>query len=274
LPSRFRFHGHAIGAGGRIHHPFHEFINVQAASVLPEIGGHGSARSTGFHYRDILHFREAFTEVTGSPVEGPNGKVRHKALVRSRVDGLDIMGMVTADRVEARLVLFTDDEPDGEPCFKFTGSYFENLRIAGVAVKVHLAVDVFDRLHKHRDLAKSYREKEEFRSLYHELTQKDKLKEAPERVKNWFQQAPKNGGDLPQVEGVTTLSLVRRLDPERLEFPCFGHIIFIEGFGTIHLAEATVSKHERHVTMLRVDLGSPVVGTVDVAPGCVGGGSY
>ena len=76
------------------------------------------------------------------------------------------------------------------------------------------------------------------------------------------------------VEGVTALSLVRRLDPERLEFPCFGHIIFIEGFGTIHLAEATVSKHERHVTMLRVDLGSPVVGTVDVAPGCVGGGSY
>jgi hypothetical protein len=272
LPSRFRFHGHAIGAGGRIHHPFHEFINVQAASVLPEIGGHGSARSTDFHYRDILHFREAFTEVTGLPVEGPNGKVTHKALVRSRVDGLDIMGMVTADRVEARLVLFTDDEPDGEPCFKFTGSYFENLRIAGVAVKVHLAVDVFDRLHKHRDLVESYRNKKEFRDLFHDV--KEKLKEAPARVKNWVQDAPEKGSELPHIEGVTTLSLVRRLEPERQEFPCFGHIIFIEGFGTIQLAEATVSKHERHVTMLRVDLGSPVVGTVDVAPVCGGGGSY
>ena len=274
MPSRFRFHGHAIGAGGRIHHPFHEFIDIQAASVLPEIGGHGSSHSHDFRYRDILRFDHAHTEVTGSRVDGPSGKPTHKSLVRARVDGLDIMGMVTADRVEARVVSFTDDDADGEPCFKFTGSYFENLRIAGVPVKVHLAVDVFDRLQKHRHLAQSYRDKSEFHGLFRELTLKEKLKEAPERVKGWFQQAPENGAELPHFEGVTTVTLVRKLELERPEFLCWGHVVYIEGFGTIHLAEMSVSKYERHVTMVRVDLGSPVAGTLDVVTGCGGGSPY
>lgn len=274
MPSRFRFHGQAIAAGGRIHHPFHEFIEIQAASALPEIGGHGSAQSSNFRYRDILRFDHARTEVTGSRTEGPKGKPIHKTLVRARIDNLDIMGMVTADRVELRLVCFTDDDPNDEPCFKFTGSHFENLRVAGVLVKVHLAVDVFDRLHKHSHLAKSYREKGEFHDLFQHLTLKEKLKEAPERVKQWFQQAPENGGDLPHISGATCLSLVRQLDLDRPEFKCWGHIIYIEGFGTIHLAELTVSKHKRELTMIRVDLGSPVDGSLDVGTGSGGGSPY
>jgi len=274
LHKRYRFHGHAIGAGGRIEHPFHEFIDIQAASALPEIGGHGSARSCDFRYRDILSFREAHTEVTGTRVEGPKGNPIHKSLVRARVDGVNIMGMVTADRVEIRLVSFTDDDPDGETCFKFTGTHFDNLKIAGVPVKVHLAVDIFDRLHKHRDLAKSYRDKEEFRGLFEELTLKKTLKDAPPRVQQWFQQAPEKGGDLPHVEGLTKLTLVRSLELGRPEFRCWGHVIYIEGFGTIHLAELGISKCERHVTMIRVHLGSPVDGNLEVGTGCGGGSPY
>lgn len=274
MPSRYRFHGHAIGAGGRINHPFHEFINVQAASALPEIGGHGSARSTDFHYRDILHIRHAYTEVTGTRADGPKGKPIHKSLIRAQIEGLDIMGMVTADRIEARLVSFTDDESDGEPCFKFTGSYFQNLKIAGVPVKVDLAVDVFDRLHKHRLVQESFRKKKEFHSHYHAVTLKDKLKEAPERVQRWFQQAAGEGAEMPHVEGVTALTLVRGIQPETPAFKCWGHVIYIEGFGTIHLAELNLSKHKRELTMLRVDLGSPVDGTLDIGTSSGGGSTY
>src|SRR5581483_361181 len=179
-----------------------------------------------------------------------------------------------ADRVEIRLVSFTDDDPDGETCFKFTGTHFDNLKIAGVPVKVHLAVDIFDRLHKHRDLAKSYRDKEEFRGLFEELTLKKTLKDAPPRVQQWFQQAPEKGGDLPHVEGLTKLTLVRSLELGRPEFRCWGHVIYIEGFGTIHLAELGISKCERHVTMIRVHLGSPVDGNLEVGTGCGGGSPY
>jgi hypothetical protein len=55
------------------------------------------------------------------------------------------------------------------------------------------------------------------------------------------------------------------LEPEREEFPCWGHIVFIEGFGTIHLAELAINKVSRRLTMLRVNLGSPVDGDLMLA---------
>lgn len=260
MPSRYRFHGHAIGAGGRIEHPFHEFIEIQAALALPEIGGHGTAQARDFQYRNILRFESAYTEVTGVHAAGPTGKPVHKSLIRSRVEGLDIGGVVSADRVEARLVAFTEEDREDEPCFKFTGSYFDNLKIAGVPVKVHLACGVFDRLPRHADLAKSYKDKGAFYSHYQNSTLKDSLKKAPTRVQQWFQQAPEKGAELPHIQGVTSLSLVQRIEPERDEFDCWGHVIYIEGFGTIQLAEVGVSKLKRRLTMIHVDLGSPISG--------------
>ena len=274
MPRRFRFHGHAIGAGGRINHPFHEFVDIQAASALPEIGGHGSAQASDFRYRDVIRFAHAQTEVTGSHGQDPKGNPLHKTLVRARIEGLDIMGMVTADRIELRLVSYSGDDSDDEPCFKFTGSYFHNLRIAGIPVKVRLAVDVFDRLHQHKELVKSYKEGGEFRRLFEAATLKDRIHQVPARVRGWFQEAPEKGSELPHFDGVTTLSFASELEWDGAKLPCHGHVIHVDGFGTIHLAEASVSKHERHVTMLRVDLGSPVDGTLDVGTGCVSGFPY
>ena len=275
MASRFRFHGHAIGAGGRINHPFHEFINIQAASALPEIGGHGFSRSTDFQYRDVLRFRHAYSEVTGTPVvEGSNGKKTHKSLTRALIEGIDIMGMVTADRIEVRIACYTEDEPGSEPCFNFTGSYFENLRIAGVPVKVELGVDVLDECCTHRQALDSFRTKGKFHEHYrNSIPKEDDLRNAPDRIKPYFPQTP-NGGDLPHVEGLTSLTLVRKIQLERPEFPCLGHVIYIKGFGVICLAQVGISKYERHVTMLRVDLGSPVVGAMDLVTGCGGGSPY
>lgn len=274
MASRFRFHGHAIGAGGRINHPFHEFINIQAASALPEIGGHGFSHSTDFRYRDVLHFRHAYSEVTGTPVvEDANGKKTHRSLTRALVEDVDIMGMVTADRIELRIASYTEDVPGAEPCFKFTGSYFENLRIAGVPVKVELGVDVFDECCTHRQVLDSYRAKGRFHEHYRNaIPREEDLRKVPDRIKPCFPAPP--GGDLPHVEGLTTLTLVRKVQLDRPEFSCVGHVIYIEGFGAICLAQVGVSKHERHVTMLRVDLGSPVVGAMDVVTGCGGGVEY
>ena len=280
MPSRYRFHGQAIAAGGRIHHPFHEFIEIQAALALPEVGGHGTAHSSNFRYRDLLRFEHAHTEVTGTEATGLHGKPVHKSLMRTRVEGLDIGGVVTADRVEARLVSFTEEDKYEEPCFKLTGSYFENLRIAGVPVKVHLAANVFDTLPRHSDVAQSYKKKGAFRTLYQELTLKkrpehlpafDKL---PERVQNRFQQAPEHGDDLPHIGGMTCLSLVRSIQPEREEFECHGHVVYIEGFGTIHLAELVLSGRHRRLTMISVNLGSPVSGDVQVCTAEGNGSPY
>lgn len=275
MPSRFRFQGHAIGAGGRIRNPFQEIIEIQAASALPEIGGYGSTRATGFRYREILQFSVAHTEVTGSRTTGAGGQPVYNTLIKSTVEGLDLMGMVTADRVVANLVSEHHGEPDGEPSIKLAGTRFENLRIAGVPVKVDLCLDVFDRLHTHQHVVDAYGKDREFRQLFDGLTMRNRLQDAPERVQRWFHGAPADEREMPHTKGITCLSLVRSLQPEKPpEFKGWGHVVHVEGFGTIQLAELQLSKHTRRLTMIQVNLGSPVEGDVMAASVDDGGSTY
>jgi hypothetical protein len=78
--------------------PFQEIIDIQAAVALPEIGGYGTARSTNFRYREILHFDVAHSAVTGSNSNGKGNGFVHNTLIKATVEGCNITGMVTADR--------------------------------------------------------------------------------------------------------------------------------------------------------------------------------
>ena len=275
MPSRFRFQGHAIGAGGRIRNPFQEIIEIQAPSALPEIGGYGSTRSTTFRYREILQFEVAHTEVTGSRSTASGGQPVYNTLIKSTVEGLNIMGMVTADRVVANLVSEHPGEPDGEPSIKLAGTRFENLKIAGVPVKVDLCLDVFYRLHTHQHVLNAYQGEPEFRRLFDGITMKNRLQEAPERVRRWFHGAPEDGREMPHTKGITCLSLVRSLQPDRPpEYKGWGHVIHVEGFGTIQLAELQLSKQTRRLTMIQVNLGSPVEGDIMTCSVDDGGSTY
>src|SRR5580704_12595377 len=104
MPGRFRFKGNAIGVGGHISAPFNETIEIQAASALPDIGGYGSATSVDFRHRGILSFRRANSEVFGSKCAGEDGEPDEAGFstrIRATVEGLNILDMVTADRVVA-----------------------------------------------------------------------------------------------------------------------------------------------------------------------------
>jgi hypothetical protein len=272
--SRYRFNGHAIGAAGRINNPFQEIIEIQAAAALPEIGGYGTARSNNFRYREILQFEAAHSEVTGSKSNGNSAEV-YNSLIKSTVEGLNIMGMVTADRVVANLVSVHDGGPDSEPSIKLAGSRFENLRIAGVPVKVDLCLDIFDGLHTHQQVLDAYRTKNEFRTLFDSLTLKHKLNEAPSRVQRLFYKPAADDAQMPHTKGITSVSLVRKLEPERPpEYKCYGHVIYVEGFGTIQLAELLLSKQTRRLTMIQVNLGSPVEGDLMAVAADDGGSPF
>ncbi|HVX67806.1 MAG TPA: hypothetical protein VHA11_14440 [Bryobacteraceae bacterium] len=260
MPRRFRFQGAAIGAAGRITEPFQEIIEVQAATALPEIGGHGFARSTAFRYRQILRFEEAHSEVTGSRIEDYEGRPVHCTLIKSTVDGLNVMEMVTADRIVANLVSTHWGDPEGEPSVKLVGSRFENLRIAGVPVKVHLATDIFDRFDTHKSLREAYKADPQVRSLFEDATLKHRYHEAPSVIQRWFYRPQEDDSEMPATKGITSFSLVRKLEPEGSGLECWGHVIHLPGFGTIRLAELEISRFSRHITMLQIDLGSPVKG--------------
>jgi len=134
MERRFLFHALATGISATLTLPFNELIEVQSASAIPVTGGYSASRVENFRYKEILSFRSAVTLVTGSynPV-----KDAYCTLVTGTVEQLNILGVVTVDRLVLRLA---SQQSASGPDFSFTplGSQFENLKIAGRTLHVEL----------------------------------------------------------------------------------------------------------------------------------------
>jgi hypothetical protein len=130
MDKRFLFHGLASGVSGHITLPSEHLIEVQAPSALPPNGGHSASRVECFRYEHILSFSAAHSVTTGNE----SGQ-HYNTLATAIIEGLNILNVVTADRVVARLASnYSKDK--GEHSATLAGSRFENLRIAGCPVEV------------------------------------------------------------------------------------------------------------------------------------------
>jgi hypothetical protein len=253
--ARFHFHGEALGFAGRIKVPFAELIPVQAASTLSDMGGYCSSTSNDFRYRELIQFDSAHTVVTGSE----NGD-EYATLIQSTVEGLNINGMFSADRIVARIFSTYRDSPDGEPSIKLIGSGFENLKIAGIPVQVELATDVLDRLDKHNTAVAAYRAKDAwFCPLFEDFPPAEKVEEVFDEIKDVLAGKP---AEFPAAKGFTEISLVRKLTPLAPGLPCHSKVIKIDGFGTIRLATLQLSQYTRRLTMVDLTLGCALMGQV------------
>jgi len=135
----FQFHGHAVGFSGRLTRPFDVPVDAIASCALPPSGGYASARSgeEGYRMREIVRVGRVTSQVTGSKHEG---EYAWNTVCISTIEGLDILGQVTADRITA--VLSVKRPFKGDPVFSIAGSRFENLRIAGERVEVEFHSNV------------------------------------------------------------------------------------------------------------------------------------
>ena len=97
---RFLYHAEAIGATGHITLPFNETMEIQASTALPLNGGHGTTRVENFRHRNIFSFRHAESHVVGSYSEKDKAWGTLSAVT---VEGLNILDVVTCDRLVARL---------------------------------------------------------------------------------------------------------------------------------------------------------------------------
>lgn len=234
----FHFHAAAAAASGTLTAPFQEQIEVAAAATLPPGGGYGSARVENFRHRQILSFKEAYSYVTGSHSEA-NKTFRTSAT--TVVAGLNILDVVTADLVVARLTSRKSDD-ESEASIIPLGSRFENLRIAGKRV------EGADRLAT---------------KLFTELDTFEKIQENAKGSKLQDHIDPKRlmSGD------VLSCSLAPNLEKETGDFKGAGHAIHVEQFGVVRLAEFLVSGNRRRLTMLSVVLGCPFEGLINVCYG-------
>src|SRR5262249_43432149 len=126
---------------------------------LATIGGHGTSRVENFRFQHFASFTLGHTMVSGSQ-EDSDGS--HTTLVTSVVEGLNVLDVVTADRLVTRIA---SNHKAEEPESRSTvfGSRIENLKIAGCPVhlefddKLFLKLDTFEALRKEFDSSAAFR---------------------------------------------------------------------------------------------------------------------
>jgi hypothetical protein len=259
----------AYSVSAEFERPKKHSLSPQASVVLAGHGGHGSSSAPAYKADGLISFKSAYSEVGGS-FDDCHGL--HTTHAWSVVEGLNVADMLTADRVVSRMAVYHSPVNGVEATYDITGSYFENLRIAGYPVEVKLATHVFHNHDTYSKVAKAHHARKTDEWLvgskllqldsnkltklldeYHALIGMDEL------VKEW------NNPKRPQDRGSYWFSPANHLDPKALgdssEIKVFGSIICIPKFGVIRLAEMAVHHHSRTLTMFRVQMCSSGHGT-------------
>jgi hypothetical protein len=242
---RFHYHASAHALSGQFTRPIQHVIEVQAATTLPTIGGHGHSRVDDFRFNHFVSFKAGYTHVSGSEQREAD-KVFHTTLVTATLEGLNFFDVLTADRLVARISLyhlFEGEEKEKESHFSFVGTKFENLRVAGYPVEVELNERLFAHLGTHEKVKKELETDNEFK----------KMAEDPFKTGR-----PRKLGD---DYGEILCSLVKGMKTSAPGVKSQGHTLAVDHFGKIFVAETLLGRCKRTLTMLRLELGSPVAGS-------------
>jgi hypothetical protein len=256
----FNGHGHALS--GHITHPFDHQIEVQAGMSLPTTGGIGHARVENFRFREYVSFSTAYTYVAGSR----RGRDTYTTLVTSVVENLNILDVVTADRVVARLAShhFVKEEgekqnerpEEKEPQITLLGSKIENLKISGCPVHLEFDDDVLVHLKSFETLKKKFDGNEGFRKM---------------AADPFVRTQPKVPVD---PCGVFLCSLVKDVKINCPGVSPVGHALDVPEFGRVYIGEVIAENSKRTVTMLRIALGCPVSGNITIVQAISNGRPY
>ncbi len=233
----YNAHGHALS--GHIREPFDQFIEVQAAMSLPTTGGMGRSRVENFRFQDYVSFASAETFVSGAKTETDT----YTTLVTATVEDLNVMDVVTADRVIARLASSHKLDED-EPRITVLGSTIENLKICGCDVHIKYEHEMFLRLNTFEILKKEFDGNAGFRKM---------------AADPYFAMQPKVPVD---PRGVFLCSLVKEMTIDCGAVKSAGHCFEGPEFGRVYIGEVLAQYRKRTVTMLRLELGCAVVGTM------------
>ena len=248
----FAYHAQAIGFAASMHKPCCEIIPGQAATSLSQTGGESYATVRNFDWKGIFRFDEASSYCTGSTDHGA-----HNTLATVTVRGLNIANMVTADRITARVSSrHQADEKRvvGEGEITLIGSSFENLRIAGHRVTVSTDRGLFS------GPCMSYEQSKE--------------NVAQMGMPHFVHSSLQVMSCRPTVE-MEGLPKIPPDDRENRDAPitlCSDGGIHVREFGIIYLATVIIKPSYRRISMLRVELGCPLGGTLE-AGGTEGNGT-
>jgi hypothetical protein len=270
------FHADASALGGYLERPIEQIIPLQAPLSLSPAGGYGSARGENFRLEGALSYKSASTQVSGglSKKEG-QGWV---TLVTSVVEGLNVLDVITADRISAQIS--TEHPLVGDnPKVTFLGTSFENLKVAGYPIDVTLDLDICDQgsgsnypsrpcVSDDRFLA---RVAEQYRRMDDEKIQPEWVKDRS--VPNWLRERYALGSAQAGKKSSVLCSVVKETNGKFPGRP-FGNVFEVPEFGRVFLGELLVDCQSYQLTMVRLELGCLAHGQVACAVSKSNGVTY
>jgi hypothetical protein len=260
------FNAAAQVLSANLEHPVTREVEREAHVRLRPDGTYKFQPTGPLRLEGILSYEAGYTQVGGhkSPKKG-HGFV---TLSTSVVEGLNILDVLTADRVVAQIStehpVWDPRQPLQVPTVTFLGTRFENLRIDGHKVELNTQFDILGEPVKD--------------TPYHvNETVLERVSEHYKALPDWAKDKKYGWDQAPGPYGDMKCSLVTRMDKER-GVP-IGHVIDLPHFGKIFLAELTVNREKAapstngepnpetyhfHLEMVRVELGCMAQGSATV----------
>jgi hypothetical protein len=257
----FHYHADASPLGGHLTHPFENVIHTQASASLAQAGGHAESRVESYKLDNSV-------TVTSGPAYSHTTGVVNKTtgtwttLVTSVVENLNVLEVVTADRIVSKLHVEYPQQGD-HPRISIIGSKFVNLRVNGESINPVLDIDLLKSESKSEFPDKHLMEEKVFNnkvsSHYKKIAE---TKGAPEWLAG--RHASMKSPESRKKKGYVLCSLVEQLQGAK-PGTSFGHVLHVPGFGNIFFAELIVSPNSYRLTMMRIEMGCLAEGNVSVA---------
>ena len=305
------FHAEAHALAGKLKLPFEEQIKKQAfvklegqLADLPDEEraqrNYFSQHAKDFRLEGIISYTAAHTQVSGHTSDKHDGA--SVTLATSVVEDLNVLNVVTADRVVAQIST-THFPGEYSPHVTFLGTHFENLRIARHKAEPYLKLDLAGQRPAGQDAmsvdqktdlmssvkAQYQRLKTALESLAGEERKKMRLTDADGLLAKKYHGFILNQAEIEEQASTArkndskwdgiTCSLVENVeiknisakaaDGMSIQIPpparSYGHVIHIPDFGNIFLAELTVNHNSYKLTMIRLELGCLAAGSASLA---------
>lgn len=278
---KHHYHAEATVLDGELHLPLAQKIRKQAhVKLCGTEPNYFSQRAKEYRLEGVISFQSAYTQVGGNLGRKPG--VGWSTLATSVIEGLNVLDVVTADRVVSQLSI---DHPEAEgryiPTVSFLGSRIENLQIAGH--KVDFCIDLHFLHPKDYNISKvEYVRPDDMPWLKTPglmgkvAVQHEQARKHPNLIKELIERYTGVSERTDKSEAIEC-SLARPLsDPtpcaDSLPFSCHGHTIYIPHFGTMTLANLRVEESDYkpetniprrtlfHLTMIDFKFGCTIDG--------------
>ncbi len=261
------YHAEATALSGSLHLPLRQEITPHANAKLHPRGGYLSQQAEPFRLESVLTYKEAHTQVTGSKETKPGHG--WATLSTSMIEGLNILEVVTADRVVAQIG--TEHPLHGyTPQITFLGTRFENLRIAGYPITANIDLNLVGG--KPENDAPYTQDSGFVKRISEQHARLRGHKNAFAEIIERYNRVPENFASPDGDEETAECSLVHEVEGDFPGTAC-GHVLTIPHFGKVFLAEVRIEHKYRHPAS-----GIPTETTVSLdmiraEMGCIGSGS-